>query len=150
MKALPVFFASLLLSCATAGAAQMPVPTPAPPPALQPAPTPPPPSITGSAWLLMDYATGQVLAGDNIDARVEPASITKVMTSYVAAAELKAGKIHADDPRSEEHTSELQSLMRISYAVFCLKKKTEKIRNKITTTQIKPKVQQNNTHQPTH
>src|SRR3546814_10730323 len=28
-------------------------------------------------------------------------------------------------PRSEEHTSELQSLMRISYAVFCLKKKTE-------------------------
>src|SRR3546814_9934089 len=34
----------------------------------------------------------------------------------------------ASDPRSEEHTSELQSLMRIPYAVFCLKKK------KITTT----------------
>src|SRR3546814_1472439 len=36
---------------------------------------------------------------------------------------------HYDDPdgetRSEEHTSELQSLMRISYAVFCLKKKTK-------------------------
>src|SRR3546814_12718344 len=30
-----------------------------------------------------------------------------------------------DPPRSEEHTSELQSLMRISYAVFCLKKKTQ-------------------------
>src|SRR3546814_9454964 len=30
---------------------------------------------------------------------------------------------YCDDPRSEEHTSELQSLMRISYAVFCLKKK---------------------------
>src|SRR3546814_5227730 len=30
--------------------------------------------------------------------------------------------------RSEEHTSELQSLMRISYAVFCLKKKTNKIK----------------------
>src|SRR3546814_9189021 len=30
------------------------------------------------------------------------------------------------DPRSEEHTSELQSLMRISYAVFCLKKKNKK------------------------
>src|SRR3546814_2110357 len=30
--------------------------------------------------------------------------------------------------RSEEHTSELQSLMRISYAVFCLKKKTKKVR----------------------
>src|SRR3546814_2616568 len=33
------------------------------------------------------------------------------------------------DERSEEHTSELQSLMRISYAVFCLKKKTHKIHN---------------------
>src|SRR3546814_3575991 len=32
-----------------------------------------------------------------------------------------------DDARSEEHTSELQSLMRISYAVFCLKKKNTKI-----------------------
>src|SRR3546814_1314618 len=32
--------------------------------------------------------------------------------------------------RSEEHTSELQSLMRISYAVFCLKKKTKTIQNK--------------------
>src|SRR3546814_3506661 len=30
---------------------------------------------------------------------------------------------YGSDPRSEEHTSELQSLMRISYAVFCLKKK---------------------------
>src|SRR3546814_1484643 len=32
-----------------------------------------------------------------------------------------------DAPRSEEHTSELQSLMRISYAVFCLKKKKQTI-----------------------
>src|SRR3546814_10029251 len=35
---------------------------------------------------------------------------------------------HALVARSEEHTSELQSLMRISYAVFCLKKKTKKIK----------------------
>src|SRR3546814_6323044 len=34
--------------------------------------------------------------------------------------------------RSEEHTSELQSLMRISYAVFCLKKKTSQTNNKTT------------------
>src|SRR3546814_1128277 len=33
------------------------------------------------------------------------------------------GKWHLESDRSEEHTSELQSLMRISYAVFCLKKK---------------------------
>src|SRR3546814_6316742 len=37
--------------------------------------------------------------------------------------------------RSEEHTSELQSLMRISYAVFCLKKKTKKKRQDLYTTQ---------------
>src|SRR3546814_10770687 len=35
--------------------------------------------------------------------------------------------------RSEEHTSELQSLMRISYAVFCLKKKKHKNKSQVTT-----------------
>src|SRR3546814_7607472 len=35
----------------------------------------------------------------------------------------------SSEPRSEEHTSELQSLMRISYAVFCLKKKNKTKRN---------------------
>src|SRR3546814_3976741 len=40
----------------------------------------------------------------------------------------------ADPGRSEEHTSELQSLMRISYAVFCLKKKTTKSRETHTQT----------------
>src|SRR3546814_1768131 len=39
-------------------------------------------------------------------------------------AEDEAGKLEPCRGRSEEHTSELQSLMRISYAVFCLKKKT--------------------------
>src|SRR3546814_3086290 len=34
--------------------------------------------------------------------------------------------VKRDDQRSEEHTSELQSLMRISYAVFCLKKKIQR------------------------
>src|SRR3546814_2772332 len=39
--------------------------------------------------------------------------------------------------RSEEHTSELQSLMRISYAVFCLKKKKENTTKKSTSTQVR-------------
>ena len=60
-------------------------------------PVPDAPSVTGTAWLVMDHATGQVLAGENVDERVEPASITKVMTSYVIAAEMAAGKISADD-----------------------------------------------------
>src|SRR3546814_1340101 len=37
---------------------------------------------------------------------------------------MQTGQMFAGERRSEEHTSELQSLMRISYAVFCLKKKT--------------------------
>src|SRR3546814_1181390 len=46
---------------------------------------------------------------------------SKRVAEQDAAAQLLA--IVKDDQRSEEHTSELQSLMRISYAVFCLKKK---------------------------
>src|SRR3546814_7732641 len=48
-----------------------------------------------------------------------------------AAAEVGLARVdhefrHKEDSRSEEHTSELQTLMRISYAVFCLKKKIHK------------------------
>src|SRR3546814_4756146 len=52
-----------------------------------------------------------------------------------AAQEKKAEREHSpaqQHRRSEEHTSELQSLMRISYAVFCLKKKRECERDKVT------------------
>src|SRR3546814_4855687 len=41
------------------------------------------------------------------------------------------GRHRGAGPRSEEHTSELQSLMRISYAVFCLKKKKNNTKNQI-------------------
>src|SRR3546814_5422698 len=43
-----------------------------------------------------------------------------------------------DQARSEEHTSELQSLMRTSYAVFCLKKKTPQQPNPSSRTDIEP------------
>ncbi|MFC6840998.1 D-alanyl-D-alanine carboxypeptidase family protein [Xanthomonas theicola] len=80
--------------------AQTPGPVPASPAAAVPAavaiPPAPKPAVSKS-WLLMDYATGQVLAGENEHAQVAPASITKVMTSYVVAAELKLGKIKRDD-----------------------------------------------------
>src|SRR3546814_9379461 len=45
---------------------------------------------------------------------------------YLLVAAGVIGSVGAQRVRSEEHTSELQSLMRISYAVFCLKKKTKK------------------------
>src|SRR3546814_10860784 len=41
----------------------------------------------------------------------------------------RAARRHTDRIRSEEHTSELQSLMRISYAVICMKKKKEQAHN---------------------
>lgn len=81
-----------------AGFAQ--TPAPAAPAALSdslPIPDAPAPK-TSKAWVIMDYETGQILAGENVDALVEPASITKVMTSYVIAAEIAAGKIHRNDP----------------------------------------------------
>src|SRR3546814_4203073 len=51
----------------------------------------------------------------------------------IAQARMAGGKIEISGAidRSEEHTSELQSLMRISYAVFCLKKKKKKHTTKI-------------------
>jgi serine-type D-Ala-D-Ala carboxypeptidase (penicillin-binding protein 5/6) len=87
---------------ATPAFAQTPTPTPTPvpvpaTPVPTAAPTPPPPSVQGSAWLLMDDASSQILAGENVDSRVEPASITKVMTSYVVSAELRNGKVKPDD-----------------------------------------------------
>src|SRR3546814_6192494 len=45
---------------------------------------------------------------------------------HVGSVRGKTGRPLAGPRRSEEHTSELQSLMRISYAVFCLKNKTKK------------------------
>src|SRR3546814_7659428 len=47
--------------------------------------------------------------------------------------EVAVGPLVNAEARSEEHTSELQSLMRISYAVFCLKKKKTEIKYTITT-----------------
>jgi D-alanyl-D-alanine carboxypeptidase (penicillin-binding protein 5/6) len=90
----------LFVALATAGLAFAQTTAPvAKPAALSdnlPIPDAPAPA-TSKAWLVMDFATGQVLAGENVDAAVEPASITKVMTSYVIAAEMAAGKIKSTD-----------------------------------------------------
>jgi D-alanyl-D-alanine carboxypeptidase (penicillin-binding protein 5/6) len=56
--------------------------------ALADAPAPPP--LAAHAWLLLDATSGQQLASRNPDERVEPASLTKLMTAYIAFASLKA------------------------------------------------------------
>src|SRR3546814_8717404 len=53
-------------------------------------------------------------------------------------------------PRSEEHTSELQSLMRISYAVFCLKKKKDNHENIVSSMQNNYRSNQKHTHDNSH
>ncbi|CAN7194564.1 D-alanyl-D-alanine carboxypeptidase [Pseudoxanthomonas sp. LjRoot168] len=92
-------FVLAALATTAMGLAIAQTPAPATPPAAAAAPVaiPPAPTPTATAWVLMDYITGQVLAGENYNERVEPASITKVMTSYVLAAEQKNGKIKPTD-----------------------------------------------------
>lgn len=76
----------------------LPTPSPTPKPGPINVPVPPPPTLDAKSWVLMDYASGQILASDKPDERVAPASITKVMTAYIVSAELAAGKVKLDDP----------------------------------------------------
>src|SRR3546814_7296262 len=65
----------------------------------------------------------------------EPEAAMRIEDDVVGATQRRAGGLGVERlDRSEEHTSELQSLMRISYAVFCLKKKKteQNIKSKTT------------------
>ena len=57
---------------------------------------PGPPPIAAKAYLLMDYNSGQVLASQNPQQRIEPASLTKLMTAYVTFSALRQKIIKAD------------------------------------------------------
>src|SRR3546814_3582767 len=89
-------------------------------------------------------AVGRVKLNMRLDLDAED-TVTTLRTEDILAVvktlvNLKDGKGEIDDidnlgnRRSEEHTSELQSLMRTSYAVFCLKKKNPKHKNDKTNT----------------
>jgi D-alanyl-D-alanine carboxypeptidase (penicillin-binding protein 5/6) len=58
---------------------------------------PPPPAIDAKSYAVLDFETGDLIADFNADMRVEPASITKVMTVYIAFDEIKQGRVHLDD-----------------------------------------------------
>ena len=79
---------SALLTLAMLVAAQLPA-----------APTiiPAPPQLSAEGYLLMDAATGDALVEFNAEQRLPPASLTKIMTSYVAAKEIELGSISMDD-----------------------------------------------------
>jgi D-alanyl-D-alanine carboxypeptidase (penicillin-binding protein 5/6) len=57
---------------------------------------PPPPTIAARAWLLVDLASGQPIAAQNADERIEPASLTKLMTAYLVFDALKKKAIQPD------------------------------------------------------
>ncbi|WP_108652132.1 D-alanyl-D-alanine carboxypeptidase family protein [Dongshaea marina] len=58
---------------------------------------PKPPEVAARSYILMDYTTGKILAEHNADERLPPASLTKMMTSYIIGQELKMGNIKHDD-----------------------------------------------------
>ena len=55
------------------------------------------PSVNASGYLLLDVQSGQTLSESNADSRLEPASLTKIMTAHVVFSELKAGRISLQD-----------------------------------------------------
>ena len=62
------------------------------------APLPAPPQLSADSYILFDHTSGKVLASQDPDKRIEPASLTKMMTAYIVASELKRGSITLDEP----------------------------------------------------
>ena len=85
IKIFKMSLAGLLFSVATISSAGMITPNPTAP------------SIAGTAHILQDYDSGHILMSENADERLPPASITKLMTSYVVSEEIHDGNIKLDD-----------------------------------------------------
>ena len=62
-----------------------------------PLPVPAPPQVSARNYLLMDFDSQRVLAEKKADVKIEPASITKLMTAYVVYHELESGRLSMDD-----------------------------------------------------
>lgn len=58
---------------------------------------PSPPSVNAEAYILIDHTTGKVIAEGNADTKQPPASLTKMMTSYIIGKEIQAGRINSTD-----------------------------------------------------
>src|SRR3546814_8396878 len=84
------------------------------------------PTISATATKLQDKVTtlAPLIKRRSCPSRELPVTVIRKTLARIALA--TAGALLAPHARSEEHTSELQSLMRISYAVFCLNKKKRK------------------------
>lgn len=58
---------------------------------------PVPPQIEAKSYVLMDYNSGKILASEKPDERLDPASLTKIMSSYVVGQAIKEGRMSPDD-----------------------------------------------------
>ena len=58
---------------------------------------PAPPTLAAKSWLLLDAQTGHIITEFNADQKLPPASLTKMMTTYIASEQLGTGNIHYDD-----------------------------------------------------
>jgi D-alanyl-D-alanine carboxypeptidase (penicillin-binding protein 5/6) len=101
LAALPIttFAAHHAKHAAAAPQPAAPAPVAPPPPAAMPAGSavPSPPAVDARGYILIDYKTSKVLAGKEADTRMEPASLTKLMTAYVVFQQLAAGKLKLDE-----------------------------------------------------
>jgi len=89
LRVIKLIFKSLkivLLSCLFAGSVSAAI-----------TPNPSAPKIAAKSYILQDFASGRVLAEQNSEQRLPPASITKLMTAYVVVNELANGKINLAD-----------------------------------------------------
>ena len=57
----------------------------------------PPPKLSVTSWLLTDVSTGMTIAAEKADKRVEPASLTKLMTAYLVFREISRGNVKLDE-----------------------------------------------------
>ncbi|MGD9982798.1 MAG: D-alanyl-D-alanine carboxypeptidase family protein [Porticoccaceae bacterium] len=87
---------SLLAPIALAGPAPVPTPTQVIPASAASAPVPAPVELAAKAWILIDAHTGTVLTEHNADEPLPPASLTKLVTDYLIAGEMAAGKFTKD------------------------------------------------------
>ncbi len=72
-------------------------PTPTPTAATAPTVIPAMPELAAKSYVLMDAASGNILVEHNADERLPPASLTKLMTAYIATVEMKRGQIAEQD-----------------------------------------------------
>jgi serine-type D-Ala-D-Ala carboxypeptidase (penicillin-binding protein 5/6) len=83
---LPPVLAKMMLACvffAVTASAAVPIPTP--------------PNVNARSWVLIDYQSGRVLAGNKAEVQMEPASITKLMSGYVVFRALKEKRLAPSD-----------------------------------------------------